>query len=56
MHKWLESDIGDSGFQILIKDEIVASVIVEATVKDATDKEEYDEQDDKSHITRVSPG
>ena len=43
MHKRLESDIGDPGFQILTEDEIVGSVIAEATVEDATDIEKCNE-------------
>ncbi|CAG0883757.1 unnamed protein product, partial [Darwinula stevensoni] len=47
VREWLETDVGDPGFQILTEDEIVDSVKAEATVEGATDEEACDEQDNK---------
>ena len=51
LHEWLESDIGDPGFQILTNDEIVESVFAETNNEVLTDEEECDESDIQGSYT-----
>ena len=47
LHRWLEKDIGDPGFQILTDEEIVGSVLAETNDEVLTDEEECDESEIK---------
>ena len=47
LHRWLEKDIGDPGFQILTDEEIVGSVLAETNDEVLTDEEECDPSNQK---------
>ena len=47
LHRWLEKDIGDPGFQILTDEEIVGSVLAETNDEVLTNEEKCDESEIK---------